>query len=104
MDEVDKTNRVSVKYYRDQDVGILFKFVKYDHGYVFKFINDSNQFRLKETMIFNLENCYVVGERGNVVNFVLDPKSIRLIHIVPINPSFQYRADLVDERSDVFPL
>ena len=75
MEEVERSNRICTKLYNGYEVGILFKFVRYDWGYLFKFINDSDRFYLKEDMIFSMDNCYIVGERGNYLGFTLAPRS-----------------------------
>ena len=53
-------------------------------------------------MTFRLDNCRVVGERGNIVCFNLGPRSTRLIHIVPINNSIPFIGEMVDEQSRVY--
>jgi len=76
---VDKTNRVKPKYYNDEEVGILFKFLKYDNGYIFKYINDSKNYLLYEFLEFNMDNCYIVGISGNIAKFEVGPKSEKYI-------------------------
>lgn len=76
LEELERSNRIQTKLYNGSEVGILFKFVRYDQGYAFKFINDSDRYSLNEDLLFGLENCYVVGERGNNVRFTLGPRSV----------------------------
>ena len=61
MDQVDKSNRVQVKQYQNRDVDILFKFIKYDRGYLFKYVNETDEYRLHETLTFDMDNCYICG-------------------------------------------
>jgi hypothetical protein len=48
-------------------------------------------------MVFALNNCYIVGERGNFLNFTLAPRSTRLIHIVPLSPGSGFIAELLKD-------
>lgn len=103
MDSVEKSNQVSPKLYNGTDVGILFKFIKYDEGYLFKFINEADHYLLRETMEFDLRNCRIVGVTGNYLNFSVGPRSHRYVHIVPINKGYYFEGNLIREESNIQP-
>ena len=58
---VRKSNKIMHKFYDDNQIEVLYKYIKYDKGYLFQYINDSKQYMLDEEIIFKLENCFIAG-------------------------------------------
>ena len=43
----------------------MFKFLKYYNGYIFKYMNNTQDLILHETLVFGINNCYIVDFPSN---------------------------------------
>jgi hypothetical protein len=89
------------KFYEDKQIEVLYKYMKYDKGYLFKYINDSKQYMLDEDLTFSLKNCVIAGVQGNRVRFRLMPKTVLYIHIIGYDNGQSFTADVEEIDSKV---
>lgn len=94
IDRMEAANNIVHKFYNSQPCGIFYKYYKYENGYVFKYVNNSNQYLLDEEIIFSLENCYIVGASGNRVRFTLPPQYVIYVHVTRSNVNIPFIADI----------
>ncbi len=67
IDQVSKTDNVVNKFHNEKPCGIIYKYIKYENGYLFKYVNNSTNLVLREKITFTLDNCIINGIYGNIV-------------------------------------
>lgn len=69
------------RFYYGKDVGIYVYALYSMDGAIYKYVNTSSLYTLSEEIEFELSDCYIEGNIGNYIEFVLGPGEEKVINI-----------------------
>lgn len=75
-----------------RDVGIYVYTARAANAIVMEYVNESSNYKLMETIGFELQNCKIQGQGRDTIDINLTPGETEVYKIVPLNPGSDFSA------------